>query len=85
MKPTRGAPPRLIPGLVEVTAMPLHPLLGRLARERSGVTAVVIGISATVLMGAAGLAIDLGLLYTDRRAAHRTPRISPLPSAQHPI
>ena len=49
--------------------MPLHPLLGRLAGERSGVTAVVVGISMTMLMGAAGLAIDLGLLYTDRRGA----------------
>jgi len=49
--------------------MPVPPIHTRLARDRSGATAVVIGLSMTVLMGAAGLAIDLGLWYTDRRAA----------------
>jgi hypothetical protein len=40
-----------------------------LSRDRSGATAVIVGISLTMLMGAAGLAIDLGLWYTDRRGA----------------
>lgn len=49
--------------------MPRRPLLNRLGHDRSGATAVIVGLSLTMLMGAAGLAIDLGLWYTDRRAA----------------
>ncbi len=41
----------------------------RLARDRAGVTAVVIGLSMTALMGFAGLAVDVGLWYDDARTA----------------
>jgi len=40
-----------------------------LVRDEAGVTAVVIGLSMTVLMGFAGLAVDMGIWYSDRRAA----------------
>jgi Flp pilus assembly protein TadG len=43
--------------------------LSRLARDRAGVTAVVIGLSMTALMGFAGLAVDVGLWYNDIRTA----------------
>jgi hypothetical protein len=41
----------------------------RLARDKAGVTAVVIGLSMTALMGFAGLAVDVGLWYNDARTA----------------
>jgi hypothetical protein len=41
----------------------------RLARDKAGVTAVVIGLSMTALMGFAGLAVDVGLWYNDSRTA----------------
>jgi hypothetical protein len=44
-------------------------LLRRLARDESGVTAVVVGLSMTALMGGAALAIDVGLWYNDKRIA----------------
>jgi hypothetical protein len=43
--------------------------ISRLARDESGVTAVIVGLSMTVLMGAAGLAVDVGLWYNDKRIA----------------
>lgn len=47
----------------------MRPFPHRFLSDRSGATAVILAISMTALMGAAGLAIDLGLWYTDRRAA----------------
>ena len=38
-----------------------------LARDRSGATAVVVGLTLTALVGFAGLAVDAGLWYADRR------------------
>ena len=40
-----------------------------LARDRSGATAVVIGVTMTALLGFAGLAVDAGVWYADRRHA----------------
>jgi Flp pilus assembly protein TadG len=39
-----------------------------LLRDESGATAVVFGLCMTALMGFAGMAIDVGLWYADRRA-----------------
>jgi len=47
-------------------------LLGRLARDQSGATAVVIAICMTVLMGFAGMAIDAVHWYADRRLSQNT-------------
>lgn len=44
-------------------------LLSRLAQDESGVTAVVVGLGMTVLMGGAALALDVGLWYNDKRIA----------------
>jgi len=44
-------------------------LIRGLARDESGVTAVVVGLGMTVLMGGAALAIDTGVWYTDKRVA----------------
>ncbi len=41
----------------------------RLVRDETGVTAVVIGLSMTALMGFAGLAVDAGSWYSDKRTA----------------
>jgi Flp pilus assembly protein TadG len=41
----------------------------RFARDEQGVSAVVIGIGLTIMMGGAGLAIDIGLWYNDKRVA----------------
>ncbi len=46
-----------------------RPWLRRLADDRNGASAVVIAVSMTVLMGFAGLAIDVGFWYRDARAA----------------
>jgi Flp pilus assembly protein TadG len=43
--------------------------LRRFARNEQGVSAVVIGIGLTIMMGGAGLAIDIGLWYNDKRVA----------------
>jgi hypothetical protein len=45
------------------------PLRARLARNESGATAVVVGLSMTALMGGAALALDIGLWYNDKRIA----------------
>ncbi len=47
----------------------VSPIVRRLRGDETGVTAVVIGLCMTVLMGAAGLAVDIGLWYSDKRAA----------------
>ncbi len=44
-------------------------VFARLARDESGVSAVVVGLSLSAMLGAAGLAVDVGLWYTDRRHA----------------
>jgi Flp pilus assembly protein TadG len=44
-------------------------LLSRLAHDETGVTAVVVGLGMTVLMGGAALALDVGLWYNDKRVA----------------
>jgi hypothetical protein len=44
-------------------------LLGKIADDRSGATAVVVALCMVPLMGFAGLAVDAGLWYGDRRAA----------------
>ncbi len=41
----------------------------RLAVDRRGATAVIVALSLTVLMGFAGLAVDVGLWYRDKRLA----------------
>jgi Flp pilus assembly protein TadG len=43
--------------------------LSRFAADRRGVSAIIVGLSLSVILGAAGLAVDVGLWYTDRRAA----------------
>lgn len=48
-----------------IRGYPLRALPG----DRSGATAVVIGLTMTALMGFAGLAVDVGLWYADKRAA----------------
>ena len=48
---------------------PIPRPLQDLASDRTGATAVVIGLCMTVLMGFAGLAVDVGLWYADKRAA----------------
>jgi hypothetical protein len=40
-----------------------------LASDQSGASAVVIGLSMTALMGFAGMAVDVGVWYADKRAA----------------
>ena len=40
-----------------------------LLRDESGATAVVIGLSMTALMGFAGMGVDIGVWYSDKRAA----------------
>ena len=40
-----------------------------LLRDESGATAVVIGLSMTALLGFAGMAVDVGVWYADKRAA----------------
>jgi Flp pilus assembly protein TadG len=43
--------------------------LARFAADRRGVSAIVVGLCLAVILGAAGLAVDVGLWYADRRAA----------------
>ena len=43
--------------------------LQRFARDERGVSAIIIGIGLTIMMGGAGLAIDIGLWYNDKRVA----------------
>jgi Flp pilus assembly protein TadG len=43
--------------------------LTRFAGDRAGVSAIIMGLAITVMMGAAGLAVDGGIWYADRRAA----------------
>jgi Flp pilus assembly protein TadG len=43
--------------------------LARFAGDRAGVSAIIMGLAITVMMGAAGLAVDGGIWYADRRAA----------------
>jgi Flp pilus assembly protein TadG len=43
--------------------------LARFGRDRAGVSAILLGLAMTVMMGAAGLAVDGGVWYADRRAA----------------
>ena len=45
------------------------PLHGRLACDKTGATAVVVGLSMSALMGGAALALDVGLWYNDKRIA----------------
>jgi hypothetical protein len=41
----------------------------RFAGDRAGVSAILIGLCLSVMLSAAGLAVDVGLWYADRRAA----------------
>ena len=43
--------------------------LARFARDDSGASAVVIALCMTVLMGFAGMAVDVGVWYADKRSA----------------
>lgn len=43
--------------------------MSRLAANRSGASAVLIGVCMTSMMGFAGMAVDVGLWYADKRAA----------------
>jgi Flp pilus assembly protein TadG len=43
--------------------------LTRFADDRAGVSAIMLGLAITVMMGFAGLAVDGGVWYADRRAA----------------
>ncbi len=43
--------------------------LARFAGDRAGVSAIIMGLAFTVMLGAAGLAVDGGVWYADRRAA----------------
>lgn len=44
-------------------------LLLRFAGDQQGVSAIVVGLSLAAILGFAGLAIDVGLWYADRREA----------------
>ncbi len=44
-------------------------LTRRLARDETGVSSVVIALGMTIMLGGAGLAIDIGLWYNDQRVA----------------
>jgi len=44
-------------------------LLRRFANDRAGVSAVLVGLCLSLMLGASGLAVDVGLWYSDRRAA----------------
>ncbi len=44
-------------------------LISGLARDESGATAVVVAVTLTALMGFAGMAIDVGYWYGDKRVA----------------
>ncbi|MDE2355348.1 MAG: hypothetical protein KGL69_01200 [Alphaproteobacteria bacterium] len=48
---------------------PIGRLFARLAQDESGVSAVVVGLCLSAMLGAAGLAVDVGLWYMDRRHA----------------
>lgn len=50
-----------------IPPLPRSPL--DLATDRSGATAVVIGLSMTAMLGVAGMAVDTGVWYADKRAA----------------
>ncbi len=41
----------------------------RLIADERGVTAITVGLSLTTLMGFAGMAVDVGLWYSDKRSA----------------
>jgi hypothetical protein len=41
----------------------------RIARDEAGVTAVVMGVGISILMGGAAMAVDVGLWYADQRNA----------------
>jgi Flp pilus assembly protein TadG len=41
----------------------------RFAEDDSGVSAILVGLCLAAILGAAGLAVDVGLWYADRRAA----------------
>jgi Flp pilus assembly protein TadG len=43
--------------------------LSRFADDQRGVSAIVVGLSLSVILGFAGLAVDVGLWYADRRDA----------------
>jgi Flp pilus assembly protein TadG len=43
--------------------------LGRLASDRGGVSAIIVGLSLTGILGFAGLAVDASLWYSDKRLA----------------
>jgi Flp pilus assembly protein TadG len=43
-------------------------LLGRLFDDRSGASAIVLALSLSTVLGSAGLAVDAGLWYSDKRS-----------------
>jgi Flp pilus assembly protein TadG len=45
----------------------LGSILARLGRDRRGVSAIVIGLSASTILASAGFAVDAGLWYNDKR------------------
>lgn len=61
----RGSRPRAQSGVIPR----LRSFLSRFAYDTEGVSAIVVGLSLAVILGAAGLAVDVGLWYADRRAA----------------
>ena len=52
-----------------MTVSKARDLIRRLVGDRGGATAVIVALSLTVLMGFAGLAVDVGLWYRDKRVA----------------
>ena len=52
-----------------VTVAAARDFIRRFIGERRGATAVIVALCLTVLMGFAGLAVDVGLWYRDKRVA----------------
>jgi len=50
-------------------AMIFQQFFTRFGEDDSGVSAVLVGLCLAAILGAAGLAVDVGLWYADRRAA----------------
>src|SRR5580658_7820360 len=49
------------------TVAPRRALLRGLGRDESGASAMVVGLSMTAMLGFAGMAVDVGVWYADRR------------------
>ena len=65
--PVQGGIPKSYGHLV--TAVVNHGMTGLVFEDERGVTAVIVGLSMTTLMGFSALAVEVGLWYADKRLA----------------